>query len=66
MTREKVPSEVPDILKDHVEELRIIFPEVFSEDRIDFGKLRTELGESVESSPEKFTFSWAGRRKRAR
>lgn len=62
MTRERVPREVPDILGEDVEKLRMIFPQVFSEGKIDFAKLRTELGDSIESSPEKFTFSWAGKR----
>lgn len=62
MNRENVTREVPDILPENISKLRAIFPQVFTEGKIDFSKLRAALGESVDSSQEKFTFSWAGKR----
>ncbi len=42
-------------------ELRHILPEVFSEDKIDWEKLRLVLGESALEHIEKFSFTWAGK-----
>jgi adenine-specific DNA-methyltransferase len=41
--------------------LRIAFPEVFVEGKIDFDKLRTAIGTFGESGPGRFNFSWAGK-----
>jgi adenine-specific DNA-methyltransferase len=60
--RTEVTREVPNLLSENIETLRMLFPQVFSEGKIDFEKLRTVLGDSVESGSEKFTFSWAGKR----
>jgi hypothetical protein len=37
------------------------FPEAFSESKVDFDKLRATLGDSIETRPERFSFSWAGK-----
>lgn len=42
-------------------ELRRILPEAFSENKIDWEKLRTVLGDEIDSRIEKFNFSWAGK-----
>ncbi|MCD1295021.1 site-specific DNA-methyltransferase [Methanocella sp. CWC-04] len=41
--------------------LKSIFPEVFSEGKIDFEKLKTMLGEFVNSNRERYYFTWAGK-----
>lgn len=38
-----------------------MFPEVFSEDKIDFDQLKQVLGEWVEPGKERFGFAWAGK-----
>lgn len=50
-----------DIEEGQVGKLRILFPEVFVEGKIDFDKLRTTLGAAAESGPGRFNFSWAGK-----
>src|SRR5438093_4976118 len=59
---EHVTREVPDVVGDDIKKLRELFPQVFSEGKIDFEKLRVVLGESSDKSPDRFTFSWAGKR----
>jgi adenine-specific DNA-methyltransferase len=39
-----------------------LFPEAVSEGRIDLEKLRAALGEAIEGQPERYTFTWAGKR----
>lgn len=60
--RTKVDLVSADVNGERVEGLRQLFPEAFSEGRIDFEKLKAALGESVDESAERYTFSWAGKR----
>ncbi len=60
--RTKVAREVPNLVSDDIERLRQIFPQIFSEGKVDFEKLRATLGDIVETRPERFIFSWAGKR----
>ena len=59
---EPVELETPHIAQDQVDRLREIFPEAFSEGRVDFDKLRATLGEIVDEQPERYQFTWAGKR----
>ena len=52
-----------DIVKQNIEKLKEIFPDVFAKDKIDFEKLRENLGEFVEESDEKYQFTWFGKKK---
>lgn len=58
----KVETASVDVLKERLEELRALYPDVFSEGKIDFEKLKAALGEEVEESPERYSFTWAGKR----
>ncbi|MCK4468044.1 MAG: site-specific DNA-methyltransferase, partial [Desulfobacterales bacterium] len=42
--------------------LKELFPEVFTEDKIDFGKLRLTLGREVDEGEERFGMTWPGKR----
>jgi adenine-specific DNA-methyltransferase len=57
-----VARDVPDLISEDIEKLRAVFPQVFSEGKVDLEKLRATLGDIVETRPERFTFSWAGKR----
>jgi adenine-specific DNA-methyltransferase len=57
-----VTWEVPGIMEEGIERLRELYPQVFVEGEIDFEKLRTTLRGAIDKSPDRFTFSWAGRR----
>lgn len=39
-----------------------MFPEAVSEGRVDFERLRSALGEAVETRQERYSFTWAGKR----
>jgi adenine-specific DNA-methyltransferase len=52
-----------DVVKQNIEKLKEIFPDVFTEDKIDFEKLRENLGEFVDESDEKYQFTWFGKKK---
>ena len=52
-----------DILAGNIEQLKTIFPEAFSEGKIDFEVLRQLLGSTVEEREEKYGLNWHGKRK---
>jgi adenine-specific DNA-methyltransferase len=56
------PLSVPDLTAERIQALRELLPEAFSEGKIDFEKLRAALGDILEDSPERYSFSWAGKR----
>ncbi|MBM3128424.1 MAG: site-specific DNA-methyltransferase [Chloroflexi bacterium] len=60
--REPVTKETPDLLGEQIESLRQIFPEAFAEGKLDFDKLRAALGDFVDERPERYSFTWAGKR----
>lgn len=52
-----------DIVAENIERLKDIFPEVFTEGKIDFDVLRQLLGSAVDGSEEKFGLNWFGKRR---
>jgi len=50
-----------DIPEDKKEQLRQLFPEVFTEKQIDFEKLKLVLGEMVETGKERYGINWSGK-----
>jgi len=59
---EKVETTSIDITAEQKKQLKAIFPEVFTEDNIDFAKLKATLGEIIDDRPERYSFTWAGKR----
>lgn len=57
-----VSLESNDPLSERIEQLRELFPEVFSESGIDFDKLRLELGDEVDDGDERYAFTWPGKK----
>ena len=57
----KVNKESANILEENISKLKEFFPEVVSEGKINFDKLKSTLGDFVDLNDEKYTFSWAGR-----
>lgn len=51
----------PDIAEENIQKLRQIFPDVFTEDKVDFEKLQQVLGDYVEDSNERYNFTWNGK-----
>jgi len=58
----RVARTSPDLVADQIERLRAIFPDAFSEGRVDWDRLRSTLGEIVDDRPERYSFTWAGKR----
>ena len=50
-----------NIIEQNIEKLKEIFPEVFSEGKIDFSKLEEELGAFKEDVNERYNFTWNGK-----
>jgi adenine-specific DNA-methyltransferase len=50
-----------EITQELINKLRNLLPSVFSEDEIDFDKLRTVLGEHLHTGNERYQLSWAGK-----
>ena len=50
-----------DIISDNISILKEIFPEVITEDKIDFKKLELILGNEIDDSHEKYSFTWPGK-----
>lgn len=57
----KLPLTSENILGERLDALRGLFPEVFTEGKVDFERLRAALGDSVETSRERYGLSWAGK-----
>jgi len=58
---EKLDLRSMDITKEQKEKLRQLFPEVFTEDKIDFDKLKLTLGEMIETGRERYGMTWPGK-----
>ena len=58
----KVETSSPDLVQENILQLKELFPEALTEDKVDFSKLRLLLGDEVDDRPERYTFSWAGKR----
>ena len=54
-------GESKDIVLENISKLKKIFPEVVTEDKIDFKKLELILGEEIDDSKEKYSFTWPGK-----
>jgi adenine-specific DNA-methyltransferase len=59
---EPVQRESTNLIEDQLARLREIFPEAFTEGKVDWDRLRATLGEAVDDGPERYTFTWAGKR----
>ncbi len=54
-------SQSKDLVKDSIEKLKALFPQIVTEDKIDFNVLKEILGEEVEHGEEYYRFTWAGK-----
>lgn len=50
-----------NIVQDNIEKLKEIFPEIFTEGKIDFEVLKQLLGEKIETDKERYSFTWKGK-----
>ncbi len=59
---EKLDLKSRNITEGQKAKLKELFPEVFTENKIDFGKLRLTLGSEVDDGEERFGMTWPGKR----
>ncbi|QTH69123.1 site-specific DNA-methyltransferase [Lacticaseibacillus paracasei] len=59
----QVPSSSLDIKNQNIDRLKELFPEIITENKIDFDKLRLLLGDAVEVAKERYNFTWNGKTK---
>ena len=52
----------PDLIADNIAQLKSLFPEAFTEGKVDFEVLRQLLGGAVEEREEKYGVNWNGKR----
>lgn len=58
---EKLDGKSMDLVKTNIEALKQLFPEVVTEGKIDFEKLKLMLGEEIEKRNERYEFTWHGK-----
>lgn len=58
----KIETESQNIPLDQIEKLKDIFPNIITEKGIDWENLKLDLGEEIDARPERYSFSWAGKR----
>jgi adenine-specific DNA-methyltransferase len=58
---QKVDLKSMNIVDNQKEKLKELFPEVFSEGKINFDKLKKTLGENIDESQERYEMTWAGK-----
>lgn len=56
-----IPATSLNLTEHNLEQLKALFPNVFSEGKVDFAALKAELGEHVETDGERYQFTWAGK-----
>jgi len=63
LTEQDPETKSPDIVAENVEQLKAVFPEAFSEGKIDFEVLKQLLGGTIDEREEKYGLNWHGKRR---
>jgi len=63
ITNTNPESKSLDIEAKNIEQLKQLFPDVFSEGKVDFEALKAALGDHVEDKEERYNFTWHGKNK---
>src|SRR5712692_2773712 len=53
----------PDLVAENIEQLKALFPEAFTEGKVDFEVLKQLLGSAVDEREEKYGLTWHGKRR---
>ena len=61
MKETTLTGESKDILNENIETLKELFPEIVSEDKIDFEKFKEIFSEEIIETNERYNFSWPGK-----
>ncbi len=57
----KTDGATPDIVQQNIEKMKELFPDVFTEGKVDCDALREILGDYAEDQPERYSFTWNGK-----
>ncbi|MFC1712481.1 site-specific DNA-methyltransferase [Candidatus Poribacteria bacterium] len=57
----KTEGATMDIVGQNIKKLKELFPEVFTEGKVDFDTLRETLGDYIDDREERYSFSWNGK-----
>ncbi|MCL4844394.1 MAG: site-specific DNA-methyltransferase [Bryobacteraceae bacterium] len=63
LTAQDPETQSPDLVTENVGRLKELFPEAFTEGRIDFDVLKQLLGGTVDEREEKYGLNWHGKRR---
>ena len=63
LTAEDPETKSPDIVAGNIEQLNALFPEAFTEGKLDFDVLKQLLGGAVDEREEKYGLNWPGKRR---
>ena len=55
-------SRSPDVIAENLEQMKRLFPDAFTEGRVDFDVLKQLLGSAVDERNEKYGLNWHGKR----
>jgi len=57
----KLSKESLNVTQEKIEQLKKIFPEIVSENKVDFERLKLTLGENVQITGERYVLNWANK-----
>lgn len=63
ITAEDADGRSPDLVAENIDQLKALFPEAFTEGKVDFEVLRQLLGGAVDDREEKYGLNWHGKRR---
>ena len=63
LTDQDSETKSADLIEGNIEQLKGLFPEAFTEGKVDFDVLRQLLGDAVEEREEKYGLNWHGKRR---
>lgn len=58
---DKLDGKTFDVVDDNIEKMKELFPDIFTEGKIDMDKFMLTLGENVEKDKERYEFNWNGK-----
>ena len=63
LTADDTETHSADIVAGNIEQLKALFPEAFTEGKVDFEVLKQLLGSAVDEREEKYGLNWHGKRR---
>ena len=63
LTEQDPETKSPDLVAGNIEQLKALFPEAFTEGKVDFVVLKQLLGGAVDEREEKYGLNWHGKRR---